>query len=558
VRSVATGSVGYAARRHAAPPTLRDLVTWLLGLAIVAGLATVVVVREGNLAWDDADYLRRGLHNLGRAEAGGRFDLVRLVAETLKERPKPPWLVAWIEAGALLLGRRNLAPLLVFASAGPFALLLAAVAIIGRRRFGARASLLGVLVLAASPMALSFGAKVMVETFMALWVLLVLDAASAVLEQPTQRRALYLGTALAGALLTKLTVALILPVPALVFLGLYVRRRPLDRTALRMVFWVTVPILVLAAPWYARNGRSAIEFAFFSARYDVVTLAQADVTPRLQRIQLLFDRIAGRPFLLLLPVAAWGVYRRRTEWSQSTGDYVLLTLLGLGSGAAILLVPSYFDPRFLLPIWAAVAVVAGGGLAQLMVVWAAGTHLQHRPLIKGRSKLRLLPLVRGGWGGCVQPAALVVHAALLVGIAGSATEIAREPRTVTYWRTRDLIDDLVAQHHIRTLANIGDGRDWNVCKTGLINELRRSPGDCFVLHDLSRSRPEELERRLGNLDAVVVLERDRLQPGFLDESPGLNRAYDAIGHRLPDPGHYRKVVPQVAGLPPLSIYVRRR
>src|SRR6516162_570342 len=83
------------------PHRATTLRTWLLVFALCVSLSVLVVRREGNLAWDDADYLRRGLHNLNQAEMGGRLDLVRLAGKTLGERPKPPWLVAWIEAGAL-------------------------------------------------------------------------------------------------------------------------------------------------------------------------------------------------------------------------------------------------------------------------------------------------------------------------------------------------------------------------------------------------------------------------------------------------------------------------
>ncbi len=66
-----------------------------------------------------------------------------------------------------------------------------------------------------------------------------------------------------------------------------------------------------------------------------------------------------------------------------------------------------------------------------------------------------------------------------------------------------------------TLANVGNIADWNVCKTGLINELRDQAGNCFVLHDLSAESAEGWHARLARFDAVVVLEPEAFPAGFL-------------------------------------------
>ncbi len=97
------GAAGAAGDRFA------SAVTALLAVFVVAVLSGVVLVRRGNLAWDDADYLRRGLSNARFAEAGGPLLVVpRAIDRLLSEQPKPPWFVAWIELGVHAIGRRSI------------------------------------------------------------------------------------------------------------------------------------------------------------------------------------------------------------------------------------------------------------------------------------------------------------------------------------------------------------------------------------------------------------------------------------------------------------------
>jgi 4-amino-4-deoxy-L-arabinose transferase-like glycosyltransferase len=511
----------------------------LLGLALVALLTWVVVRSGGNLAWDDAGYLRAGLRiaRLSRAEPA------QFVRQTLRERPKPPWLAAWIASARLVLGQHEILPLIVAASVVPYALLILAVAVVAARLFGRRAVVPSLLALAASPLSLSFGAKVMVETFLALWLLLTLAFAALLLDRPSPRRARGLGAALGLAFLTKLTLALFLPAAALVFLGRFARRYPIDRRAATLALGILGPLVLLAAPWYFQNGRTAVRFAFFASRFNVLALARDDVTPAIARLAALFDQVAGGPWPILaaLLVAVLGGYRR--WWGTGTGaetdspgsrntaaaDFVALAMVAAGSGTVLLLIPAYFDARFLLPIWPALAVCLGGLFARVP-----------------------LP-ARSARAGVV-----VAHGFLVVGLVLSANRLAHEAQTVTYWKARRLIDDLVTRYHVACIGNVGCCGDWNVCKTGMINELRANPDDCFVLHDLSRNGPAELERRLGRFDALVVLDRASLPPGFVDAAPGLNRAYGSIDAALVKTPGFQRVAIDCDGLPPLSVYVRPR
>ncbi len=144
-------------------------------------------------------------------------------------------------------------------------------------------------------------------------------------------------------------------------------------------------------------------------------------------------------------------------------------------------------------------------------------------------------------------------------VTASFLALAREPASRTCWAAQGLIEALVDQHGARTLGNIGNTADWNVCKTGLINELRDHPESCFVLHELSAESAERLRDRLARLDAVVVLDPSAFPPGFLAALPGLNRA-TATAQALvgADPEMVRVQDLPHAGLPPLAVYVRDR
>jgi 4-amino-4-deoxy-L-arabinose transferase-like glycosyltransferase len=499
----------------------------VLLLTAIAGVAAWT--REGNLAWDDADYLRRGLEVARQAIARGNplGVAVGLYDGFLGEQPKPPLLVCWIALSRLLIGpQTDLRPLIVLASALPFGLLAVSVWSVARLRYGTRAARLALLALGASPLALSYGAQVMVETLLGLTLLAVLATAARALADPRPASAAALGTALGLAMLTKLTIALVLPLPA-VYVLWRLRDEPRVRDR-RVVAALLLPITLIAGPWYARNGAEAVRFARFSARYHQVAEGRDTGTPRLERLEAMALGVAGGPALAAGMLAALATRRRPrpgTPPRQAPG-FATLALLGASGGLALLLVTPYFAPRFLLPIWPALAVVLGGALAA-----PAG-----RPLPR--------PALAGGL--------------LALGVLLSARSLAGEARQRTYWDARALLDALATRQGATTLANVGNGPDWNVCKTGLINELRGRPSDLFVLHDLSRGSADERARRLGRLDAVAILDASALPRAVVAGAPGLNRAHAETAAALAsDPRFVRVTDLPTAGLPPLAIYVRR-
>ncbi len=502
-----------------------------LGLLIALGLGRFVLERSGNLAWDDAEYLRRGVRLARLAGSDG----LAAVGAWLGERPRPPLLIGWIAASVLAAGRAHLPAVLVLGAVVPYALLLLAAARQAARLAGPVAAPLAVLAVAASPMGLAFGAKVMVETFLGLWVLLTLATAAAFVTRPGPARAAAFSTALGLAALTKLTVALLLPLPVLaVALRLWGDRNRTDPARLRAT-WVALvaPLLLIAGPWYARNVAPAVGFAAWSSRYNVVAEGRAVSEPVAQRLHAMADRLVGWPTLGLAVLAGLGVVvaRRSPEArrAEPVGEAQVFDRLVLGSAAlaaGTLLVPSYFDARFLLPIWPSLAVVLAGAVARLA---------------------RTSPL-----------AAPIAAAVLAWGLAGAATELSRQPDTTTYWAARDLIEHLVRRHGARTVANLGDCPDWNVSKTGLLNELRAEPDRCYVLYDLSRADADVLADRLGRPDALIVLDPTALPAPLLVQSPGLNRAYGVLDRGEID-AQFERLDPAVlpTDLPPMAVYVRR-
>ena len=232
---------------------LVDSMTWLIALVVLGFLSEIVLVRKGNLAWDDADYLRRGLTNARLAgSAGVTWVLPRAIGLLLLEQPKPPWLVGWIELGALVLGRRHLDLLILHATILPFAILLIAVIRIGRWLDGPAGGLLALVCLICSPYSLAFGAKVMVESSLALWVLLTYGLATCLLARPSRSCGIALGIVIGLSLLTKLTVALFLP-GSMVYLLVNALRNAANRRALlRPLLWSAVMCVAVAGPWYAQ------------------------------------------------------------------------------------------------------------------------------------------------------------------------------------------------------------------------------------------------------------------------------------------------------------------
>jgi Dolichyl-phosphate-mannose-protein mannosyltransferase len=510
----------------------------LLAIAVLGLLAGLVLSRKGNLAWDDADYLRRGLSNARFAEsAGPLLALHRAIDRLLMEQPKPPWFVAWIELGVHAIGRRNIDLLILFATVVPYALLMTAVTAFGRWLRGPWGGFLSLLCLAASPLSLAFGGKVMVETFLALWVLLVYGLAALYLTAPSRKIAAALGFAVALALLTKLTTVLFLPGP-LIYGFAHITRSGVSRAIVfKRLTLCALVCLAVAGPWYWKNVRPAVKFAFFSSKYNEVATGRERISTVRRAAEIARD-LAGWPLIgtIATGTLAVALLRRKhqpeiTEASDrqtlAQSCFARMAWLGAGIAAAVLLYPAYFDTRFLLPIWPVLAVAIGSSV-----------HLF-------AFRLPAIP-----------------KSVLALGFAGSLVvaclAVAREPLFTTYWETTGFIDDLVKRYGVSNLMNLGNCAAWNVCKTGLMNELRQEPGSCFVLHDLTRAPEERATHLLKQADAVVVLGRSDLSDAVMHVAPGLNRGYGGVLETLERDPDFRHVPLSASdGLPELLVFVRQ-
>ena len=80
-----------------APDRFANALTALFAIGVLALLSTLVLSRKANLAWDDADYLRRGLTNARFAEESGPL----LIAPRARFRLRG---AAWVVVQLLLFG----------------------------------------------------------------------------------------------------------------------------------------------------------------------------------------------------------------------------------------------------------------------------------------------------------------------------------------------------------------------------------------------------------------------------------------------------------------------
>ena len=278
--------------------------TGVLAVVILAFLTGLVLGRRGNLAWDDADYLRRGLANARFAEgAGPLLALPRAIDRLLVEQPKPPWFVAWIEVAVHAIGRRNIDQLILFSTVVPYALLMAAVTVAGRWLRGPWGGFFSLLCLAASPLSLAFGAKVMVETFLALWLLLVYCLIAAVFDSPSRKIAGALGVVIALALLTKLTTLLFLVGPIVFGLASVARSPTSWPLVFRRLSLSALVCLVIAGPWYFKNAPAAIKFALFSSKYNELATGRQRV-PLAERATDIACDLPGWPLMLTVAASA--------------------------------------------------------------------------------------------------------------------------------------------------------------------------------------------------------------------------------------------------------------
>ena len=316
-----------------------------------------------------------------------------------------------------------------------------------------------------------------------------------------------------------------------------------------------------------QERRPAVRFAFFSSKYNELATGRQRVSagPRRERDRARPGGMAAGPYRErgFASLACFGHRKRNPRHGRCGGDhrraiptadappalaacsaaeesvepldpkpralahFTTLAWLGAAIGVGVLVFPAYFDTRFALPIWPVLAVAIGSSLSPRL------------------SRLPALPqaFLGLGFGG-----------SLLCAAAGA---VGREPSFPTYWKTAALIDELVDRFGVSNVVNVGNCAAWNVCKTGLMNELRDDPGNCFVLHDATRVSESRVQRLFKTADAVVVLGRSDLSDAVMQSAPGLNRGYGAVLENLANDRTFQRVDRLATdGLPELLVFVR--
>jgi 4-amino-4-deoxy-L-arabinose transferase-like glycosyltransferase len=495
-----------------------------LGVTVVVMLASIVVARSGNLSWDDASYLAQGInaHRQSRVDRGNTR-MLRQLWNAYNTAPKPPFLAIWTSLGTLVVGPKDAVMLALWSSISLYALLYVATFLIARALAGSMGGCLAVVALAASPLSLIFGAKVMVETALSLWILLDLAVAAWFLERPSARRGLVLGTALALTFLTKLTFILFLTFPTTYFAIEYARHRPVNRSMVAVFAAIVMPVIMLAWPWYVQHGLAAFEFARYSAQFDEVTFGKKLDGPRLARASQIVRDIVGYPLaaavVITLPWKALRTGWRGRRPRSVTNDFVRMTLLGIANGALLLLPPSYFETRFFLPIWPCAAVCLGLVFRQFV---------SDPPRVK-----KLAPICGLLTLGLVGSVATLFR--LDFPISRSSDErwnILVDHSTDSTWNLAGTLERLIAQHGVKRIGNIGNCSYWNSAKLNLIDILHSSPLHCYVWRDLSALDADELARGAEQCDILLVLDHEAIPPALEEIAPKLNASYSSLAAYL--------------------------
>lgn len=314
-------------------------VCWLSGFQ--AG--TLAKARLDRLAYDDANYLERGLYHARQIAHRPAWQWpVRLLYSLTFEGPKPPFFYGWLAASALLFGgNEHFEPWVAFAVGVPWGLLcLLLVSTV--RTLRVSSAWVALLSLHGMPGLVALMPLAMVEVWLAVWLLAALLALEGWLDRPSPLRASALGLSLGFAFLTKLTAGMFLA-PALaaaVFLGY--RRNGLSSKHVGTALWVLCFAALVAAPWYGIWAPRAWEFAKWGSSYEACALSQ----PWWIRTAELPLEVLGFPLLVVGGLLCWKAAGR-----LSAGEKFRLFTWLAASLPALLLVASrpVSEMRYLAP-----------------------------------------------------------------------------------------------------------------------------------------------------------------------------------------------------------------
>jgi hypothetical protein len=345
------------------------------------------------------------------------------------------------------------------------------------------------------------------------------------------------------ALLTKLSIPLLLLGACVYSLYAYLRRHPINATLARWIACVLLPIVVLDGPWYLKNWKHAVAHASRGPRFNLIT--GGTTIPRVQRVIGLAESIVGWPLLLaLIVVGLWAYLRPRESPAMPEGpgsefvpegtgrEFIKVTVSGCIVGAILVLLPDYFETRFLFPVWPALAIVIAAVL--------------HEFSARGRPWRRTVPPL-----------------VLALALGSSLSTECRAHGSVTYWQLEGVIQRLMRDHGVKSLALLGNTGDWNFFKLRLINDLRcarENPPEHpskIEISDLGMLSADDVVRTLDHAEAFVMLDRRFITDEVIQSQPLVNRGYSSIDRVLGNPDSPFEEIAADPEVPPrFHVYVR--
>lgn len=458
--------------------TVASVLSLLLVLSLHAG---VVLSRDGDLSWDDSNYLQRGLYHARQVREKGNLELLRLAYSLRFESPKPPGFTAILAISALG-SNPSLRFVLLAGTSGTLAILVLSLGYcLGSRARTWKLPLALALALT-SPALFRLSLVAMVEVLLSAVVLLAAAGLMWWLDSPRPAHATAYVAGAAGALLTKTTGA-VAPLALLLSAAYSSARGLIPRSRVLAIVAQTLLAVAVASTWYWFNWLPATRHIAAAARYQEYLGSLPASLPA--RAWVVFSKGLG-PALPLLTLLAPGFFEARI---RTLGQRVMvLAVLIAGSLLVVFsLCLTYAESRFVAPV----------------APWLATAFVMSLPdRLDRRRRVFLTAITVLGLTVSI-PAALV-----------------RRPNP-TPWFYAECLSAAGSTSAQVDVGVLGSTAGVNVYKVRLLGELSEHP-ERIRVRELSRLAASDLARHLSEMEVVVVVE---VPEASRDSIPGLNLGY---------------------------------
>lgn len=495
----------------------------LLYMALGAVLvATYVVVREGNLGYDDSAYLGKAV-TIARNALASDSPISALAHDLALIRPKPPLFTAWLALGAILLPTLPNPALLLWATVLPFLATSASIYAVCFRLAGSRAGLLALLAYGGCVCTMSLACQVMVETTLSLFVLLALYALTSLSLRPKLRVAAMAGMACGLGMMTKLSFAAFLAVPVIFVLGALLIKGPRPRN-LMLTAAFGFSLLLFALPWYAQNWQQAVVYARWCSKFPEMLGYEALLTPWF-RIKSVFFELLGIGSVVAAGIAFFAGKNTTGPMNREKRQFAVLSALAVVPMVTLEFTFSFYEARHLMPVAPVFAVLTG-----LFVDSRIGRN--PNPCIHWCSWL-----------------------ALVAGVAISIFMVARQRNSRTDWRMVQVLDEICDDRRKLEMGVVGGSYDWNTGKFELLDSLGKGPRFRFSDFSTSAFLTPDWQDRLGACDMVVIVEN--LDQDIRQLAPKLNDAIPRVLETVKDSGFVPLVLPRATECAGVTFMVPR-